>query len=442
MITNLLELGSDERQLILNCSRLELDNQLLKQTEEILRKPLGWDTVLFYAKFHSVAPLLYRNLKLFNGLNSIPQEIKRTLLKLIHRTEYQNRILSRTLHDILRDFADAEIPLMVLKGISLVELIYGHLNLRPLIDLNLLIPEQGLESAKKLLLERGFSLRKSPFQGKGYSQIHLAKQGDHEVHVLLQWHIINWPRMHSVNMNRVWADAQSVRLAGRDALIPSPADFILYMCLQPDKHCFLNAPAIHAAKPAQFIFTEWTNNRLIRFVDIYEVIRHYRNSLDWNLLGERAKENGIQETVYTSLDWVTKMIGQVTEPSFLNRLTPPSPRRLRKWFFEALANQSNGYSSSSKNKTLFRIWWLKKKRFLRIRIIHLLNFFEYMFPRLNEISFFYRLNSNKMAVAVYPYHFFKTFSFEFLPWTYRTFLEKRSRFVFKRFKKKLKKKDI
>jgi hypothetical protein len=240
-------------------------------------------------------------------------------------------------------------------------------------------------------------------------------------------------------MNRVWAEAQSVRLAGGDAVIPSPEDFVLYMCLQPDKHCFLNAAAIHAEEPAQFIFTEWTNNRLIRFVDIYEVIRYYRNSLDWKMLGERAKGWGIQETVYTSLDWVTKLIGQVAEPLFLNRLTPPSPRHLRRWFFEALANQSNGYRSSSKDKALFRGWWLKKRRFIRVRIVHLLNFFEYMFPRLNELSFFYRLDSNMKAVAVYPFHFFKTFSFEFLPWAYRTFFEKRPAAIFRRMKKRLKK---
>jgi hypothetical protein len=436
MTMKLPELGPDERQLILNCARLELDNRLFQQTEEILGKPLDWDAVLFYAKFHSVAPLLYRNLKLFNGLNNIPQEAKRTLLKLSHRTEYQNRILSGTLHNILRDFAKAEIPVMVLKGISLVELIYGHLNLRPLIDLNLLIPEQKLEVARKLLLQNGFALRKNPYQGKGFSQIHLTRRGDYEVHVLLQWHIINWPKMHGIDMNRVWVEAQSVRLSGRDALIPSPVDFILYMCLQPEKHCFLNVPAIDAEEPAQFIFTEWTNNRLIRFVDIYEVIRHYQNSLDWNLLIERAKERGIQETVYTSLDWVTKMIGQVTEPLVLNSLHPPSPRRLRKWFFEALADESNRQASSSKNKELFRTWWLKKKRFLRIRFIHLLNYFEFTFPRLSELSSFYGLYSDKVAVAFYPYHVFKTFLFEFLPWTFKTFVEKRAGIILKRLKKR------
>ncbi|MGE5446167.1 MAG: hypothetical protein ACM3SR_16490, partial [Ignavibacteriales bacterium] len=101
MIEKIPKLGSDEQQLILNCARLELDSLLFRQTEEIFQKPIAWDTVLFYAKFHSVTSLLYRNLKLFNNLDQIPREARRALLRLSHRTEYQNRLLSNTLHDLL-----------------------------------------------------------------------------------------------------------------------------------------------------------------------------------------------------------------------------------------------------------------------------------------------------------------------------------------------------
>jgi len=59
MSRSLPQLGPDERQLILNCARMELDGPLLHRTEEILQKPLAWDAVLFFAELHSVAPLLH-----------------------------------------------------------------------------------------------------------------------------------------------------------------------------------------------------------------------------------------------------------------------------------------------------------------------------------------------------------------------------------------------
>jgi hypothetical protein len=434
MTTELPELGPDERRLILNCARLGLDDLLLEETREVLAKPLAWDAVLFYAKYHSVASLLYRNLKLFNNLDRIPRDAQRTLLLLSHRTEYQNRLLSKVLHDLLRDFTEAEIPVMVLKGIALVELIYGHFSLRPLIDLNLMIPRQRLNAAKRLLLQNGYAIHPTdPTQGTLFSQIHLEKRKDLEIHILLQWHIVNWPRIHAVDLTRIWAEASSVQLSGWDTLILSPADLVLYLCFQPDKHGFLNFAAIHIEDPAHFMLTEWTNNRLIRFVDIYEVIQHYQNAIDWNLLIERARESGIQKSVYASLHWVTRIMGQVVGPRILEALRQPFPHGIRRWFFEALNQQPNNNTSASRTKTFFRDWWWRKQKLSQLHIIQLMNLLEYMFPSYEELSLLYGLRSKKIGIAVYPFHIVKTFFLGLLPWIYYVLIKgKLLRYVFSR----------
>ncbi len=58
MSRSLPQLGPDERELILNCARIELDGPLLHRVEEILWRPLAWDAVLYFAELHSVASLL------------------------------------------------------------------------------------------------------------------------------------------------------------------------------------------------------------------------------------------------------------------------------------------------------------------------------------------------------------------------------------------------
>jgi len=114
-------LSKDERNLILNCARLDLDDSRLKQTKEILNKKLNWESIIFYSKYHSVAPLIYRNFNLHNLIESIPRDAKRSLIKLYQRTEYQNRIVSNILSTLLAEFNIKDIPVMVLKGIALVE---------------------------------------------------------------------------------------------------------------------------------------------------------------------------------------------------------------------------------------------------------------------------------------------------------------------------------
>ena len=425
MNRRLPDLGPDERRLIINCARLEPDSPMHGQTEEVLRRPLAWDALLLFAELHSVAPLLHHHLKQFDGSGLIPSEARRRLLQLSHRAGYQNRQFSQAFQDVWDGFAEAQIPVVVLKGLSLAELIYGNLGLRPLIDLNLLIPRERLETAKGLLSRMGYVDRtRYPVQRLYrwmYSQVSLVRPVDFEVRLLLQWDVLNRPRIHAIDLRRFWDDAVPARISERDALIPSPVDLVLYLCLQPEKQGFLNSSASQVVDPREFVFAEWTNNRLIRFTDIYEVITHYRDAIDWPVLIERATTSSIEGAVYSSFYWVTKLFGPAIELWVLESLRPPSPRRLRKWLFEALAQQPEGPSSNAGAKALFGAWWLRSQKRSQLRLIDLLELFEFVFPRREEIKLHYRLHTEKAALAFSLFHAGKSLLrcvIGFLPWIY------------------------
>ena len=408
MSRSLPQLGPDERELILNCARTELDGPLLHRTEEILQKPLAWDAVLFFAELHSVAPLLHYHLRHFDGLGLIPPEALRRLLQLSHRAGYQNRHFSQALRELLEVFAEVGIPVIVLKGLSLVELIYGNLSLRPLIDLNILIPSEKLEASENLLLRMGYA-DSIPHPLQNFYRwlkfhVHLVRSGDFEVRLLLQWDVEDGPRIHAIYLPHLWEEAQPARLSGCDALIPSAHDLVLYLCLQPNKHGYINVPALHVEDLAGFVFAEWSNNRLIRFTDIYEAIKHHEGTINWEVLIERARASGIEGSVYTSFHWVTKLLGPAIEPWVLDALRPPTPRRLRRWLFEALDQDPKDDRSASAIKSGFRAWWLKKQKRAQLRMIRLLDLLEFIFPRRDELKLSYRLRSKKSPFAVFLVH--------------------------------------
>lgn len=412
MNNRLPDLGPDERRLILNCARLKLDGPLLDQTEEILRRPLAWNEVLLFSELHSVAPLLHHHLKRFYDSDLIPAEARRTLFKIFHRAGYQNRQLSKAFQDLHQVFAEVGIPVLVHKGLSLVELVYGNLGLRPLIDFNLLIPREKLETAKNVLLRMGYTVatRYAAQRLNRWlsSELHLVKSGYFKVHLLLQWDLVNRPRLHAIDLRRFWDEARLAQISGRDALIPSPVDLVLYLCLQPDKHGYLNSCAVHVKDPAGFVFTEWTDNRLIRYTDIHEAIRHYRDTMRWETLVERAKAGGIEGSVYASLHWVTRLFGPTVEPWVLHALRPPSPRRLRRWLFEVLAQEEKARTSSMAVKAVLRAWWLRRRKASQLRLIRLIDSFEFFFPRLDEIKLRHRLHSRKAASVYYAFHISKS----------------------------------
>jgi hypothetical protein len=161
-------LGEAERRLILDCARVELETPVARRIAETLRGPLAWDAIVAHAELHGVAPLLHHHLGGHLGRDltgqgagpagpaAIPPWARQRLLRLSHRAAYRNLGFAEALAGVLDRLAEAGVPAVVLKGLSLVELVYGSPSLRPLIDLNLLVPRDRVETAAALLADRGY----------------------------------------------------------------------------------------------------------------------------------------------------------------------------------------------------------------------------------------------------------------------------------------------
>jgi hypothetical protein len=380
-------LGAAERQLLLDCARLELADP--RRTEGLLQSDLDWERTVLYAEAHSVAPLLHRQLQRLDGWARVPAPARQRLLQLTHRTEFRNQLYSAGLAELLEVFAEGGVPVIVLKGLSLVELIYGDPSLRPLVDLNLLIPRTHLTAARALLLRQGYIetvSRGSSFYRWSHSQLVLEKPGRFRLFLMLQWDILPWPRLHAIDLERFRHDAVPVKLSGRDARIPAPIDFVLYLCLQADKYAFLNSLEVDRRDPAEFAFEERTCNRLIRFSDIHEVIRHYEGRIDWSELSQRARAGAIEEPVYTSLRCVQRLFGSAVPPAVLEALRPPAPRRVRQLACRALLE-------SGRREFPVQRQWLKR-----------LDLVEFVFPRPDVVRRRYQRAWGRAAGLAYPVH--------------------------------------
>ena len=96
-----------------------------------------------------MAPLLYVHLKAAGV--QLPRDVRRTLQGLVLRHREINRVRMRVLRDILSTYDSAGIPALVLKGAALAHLVYPEPGLRPMSDLDILVPESELWRAQRLL---------------------------------------------------------------------------------------------------------------------------------------------------------------------------------------------------------------------------------------------------------------------------------------------------
>jgi hypothetical protein len=105
---------------------------------------------------HHLSPLLYTHLRAAGV--SIPATIKQELRSRSMHHLVANRVRARVLCDILSAYEVARIPVLVLKGAALSHIIYPDISLRPMSDLDLLVPASEAHRAQQVLADLGFDV--------------------------------------------------------------------------------------------------------------------------------------------------------------------------------------------------------------------------------------------------------------------------------------------
>ena len=113
------------------------------------------DELLSYSAKNGVAALLYNTLTTENILSNVPEEIRSRLKNEYLRTLVQNTNLLNKAQDINAILTENGISPLFLKGILLAPFCYKDPALRPMSDIDLLVPEQDVYRAYDILLNKG-----------------------------------------------------------------------------------------------------------------------------------------------------------------------------------------------------------------------------------------------------------------------------------------------
>jgi hypothetical protein len=117
---------------------------------------LDWSLFLRLVRFHRVQGLAWSALT--EQRDQVPREIAEALADdaaAIAAANLRNAVECRNL---LADFERAEVPLLFMKGLTLGALAYGNATIKAAIDIDLLVAEQQLVAAARLLQRRGYEL--------------------------------------------------------------------------------------------------------------------------------------------------------------------------------------------------------------------------------------------------------------------------------------------
>lgn len=219
--------------------RLLLDVAVQRQT--VVPADLDWDYFDRLVSQHRIQPLLIRGLRQLGA--QCPPELAK------YRTQ-QNKFAMQSMERIQAlaainaAFSQAGIRMITMKGPLLAMELYGDPSLRTSRDLDLMVDEDDLDRAGKILLQMGYRLEEhlyssTPMRHKFYTLVENEKHRVYnrgEICIELHWQS-DYQRQQS--FGELWSRREERQLLGRPIALMGEADRYPALIVHAAEHGFL-----------------------------------------------------------------------------------------------------------------------------------------------------------------------------------------------------------
>ncbi len=242
-----------------------------------------WEQLVSKAQIQGLAPLMYWLLSKSGKFSSIPEPMRNSLRLNYSLTWIKNKKILKDLESLAKIFKQVDIPLVLLKGACFVLTIYQDIGLRPMGDLDILVPASRFSEAVQIAHSLGFGDRAStvPEAFPGLNdllnhEICLQKAGPSST--LLEIHnslMADKAFFYAVPMDWFWE--QTEPLSGK-----LEAHFKFLRMLTPTAQILYGAAHAMLEHGGKNAHLRW-------FYDLDRLIRSYPGNMDWDLLLSQAR---------------------------------------------------------------------------------------------------------------------------------------------------------
>jgi hypothetical protein len=300
---------SREDALLVYCARLNLSEENLQAIKDLLAGRLDWELLMQKAVWHRIPLLVSHHLRSPALSMLIPEAIRDRLDSLYYQGLARNMVLQNELARFLSACNDQNIPVIVLKGAALLESIYRDISLRSMNDLDILVRPEHLDLAETIALRLGytyFTSHDTPEQtrksGRHLDNLVLREKG---IFLEIHQHIVNTDDPYHFDLSGFWTRAEPAMILGVRALTFAPVDLLIHLSIK-----FLLDRRYRS------------NNALGQLCDISEVICHYGNSLNWDLIERTSQEEGLLRGLYFVFYTCQRLLQTPVPDSILAKFRP------------------------------------------------------------------------------------------------------------------------
>lgn len=234
----------------------------------------SWEAVAACAFGEGLAPLLYARISPTGLWPEIPPAVRAELALACEASAIRSAALLTALEELLDRLGRAGVPVLLLKGAALAGALYGDPALRPMRDLDLLVPETDVSRALDVLIACGYTVAHAePRPGSALAwenELLLTRPAVIGVSVELHWRLFDAPFYgRRLPVAWFWETAEPITAGAARALTLGPEAQFLYLA----GHLMLH----HRGQGLRW------------WLDLAELLRRDEGALDWADLFSHAE---------------------------------------------------------------------------------------------------------------------------------------------------------
>jgi glycosyltransferase involved in cell wall biosynthesis len=289
------------------------DGDRARTAYEYWREHTTWEEIP--VQWQRLLPLLHRNLTRAGVKDHFLERIK-GVRRFMWARNLRLIALAKRVHHA---FSEAQIPGLFLKGASLVASRYVDRSIRPMDDIDILVPPDRVADAIHLLAELGFepklirpaSLLNRVLPDRDLSGWAFVNSAGDEVDI--HWNAMHLDRRDGSD-REAWLRARTAEFEGASIRVLDPAHQVLHICA-------------HGVRDPDQGAIRW-------IADAVLVIR-CANDIDWELIVERARVHRLSAVMARALDLLGVLVelpvGQSTIVKLHKQATWPERIEVRAW---------------------------------------------------------------------------------------------------------------
>jgi len=316
-----------------------------------------WNELCALARHHAVTPLLHKAVEGWG--TRVPEEPRRRTSLAYHTNALRNAGLQRFVAETGTALAAAAIPVLLLKGTSLLRTTYDDAGLRYLGDVDLLVDESDVPRAESVLRQTGFQRSGSPAKVHWPTcdfHVVYGRPGVQSIPVELHWRLFEDFLPYVFDLAEVRRRAVPAHGLPEGIFTMAPEHELAYLCIHLERHAVIYSSLIGRDDWFDLLVLPQGKGRLIWLYDVALYLQRHAAVVDWNRFVQDATQWGIAGRVAVVLELCRRVF------------TSTPPREVT----EALRSQSPGLLERTVHGTLvatFRVAERERRGAPRSRVL-------------------------------------------------------------------------